>query len=49
MGAGGWGGVVDEHYVMLGGVYRPASQSVTRGWGVSMALSDKIQIGSVWL
>ena len=27
------GGVVDEHYVTLEGVYRPALRSVTRGWG----------------
>ena len=39
-GGGGWqrgggGGAVDERYVTLGGVYRPALRSVTRGWGVS--------------
>ena len=26
---------VDESYVTLGGVYRPALRSVTRGWGVT--------------
>ena len=34
-GGGGGGGAVDERYVTLGGVYRPALRSVTRGWGVS--------------
>ena len=34
-GRGGGGGAVDERYVTLGGVYRPALRSVTRGWGVS--------------
>ena len=34
-GGGEWGGggPVDERYVALGGVYRPALRSVTRGWG----------------
>ena len=32
-GGGGVGGAVDERYVTLGGVYRPALRSVTRGWG----------------
>ena len=34
-GAGG-GGVVDERYVTLG-VYRSATRSVTRGWGVKFS------------
>ena len=34
-GGGGGGGAVDERYVTLGGVYRPALRSVTRGVGVS--------------
>ena len=34
VGRGGGGeGAVDERYVTLGGVYRPALRSVTRGWG----------------
>ena len=36
----GGGGSVDERYVTLGGVYRPALRSVTRGWGVS-SLAEK--------
>ena len=32
-GGGGGGGAVDEPYVTLGGVYRPALRSVTRGSG----------------
>ena len=30
---GNGGGAVADRYVMLGGVYRPALRSVTRGWG----------------
>ena len=38
-GGRGWGGgrgVVDERYVTLG-VYRSATRSVTRGWGVKFS------------